>query len=181
MTDEEAVSAYIEKMYDDGMASNLSMNNRKKYAQAYTGLVKENVHFYPSCLKENDALVFFDKKRTADMLAGILKDADAYYSEWKSHVQAVNAPAYGKNIYIANGARITGLASSYRDVLINAGYTVTGIGNYDEAVLSDTKILVREEGTGNDLLQYFHNAVIETAELPDGIDIEIILGTNDAV
>ena len=57
---------------------------------------------------------------------------------------------------------------------------MTGIGNYTDEILTDTRILVREDETGYDLLSYFQNASIETAELPEGIDIEIILGTADA-
>lgn len=181
LSSKDEISNYIEKMYDGGMASNLSVKNRKKYADAYLKLQKSNVHFYPAYVKKSDSGNFFDTEATANMLAGILKGSDRYYKKWNSNAKLANAePSFDKKIYIANGANISGLASTYREILTNAGYTVTGIGNYDGDVLTDTRILVREEGIGYDLLTYFQNAGIETAELSEGIDIEIILGTNDA-
>ena len=163
------------------MASNLSVNNRKKYVQDYAKLSRDKIHFYPSYIKKGDTMNFFDAEKTAEMLSGILEDSDGFASGWSSNAQVSSAEkSYDKNIYIANGANITGLASSYRDILVNAGYTVTGIGNYTDEILTDTRILVREDETGYDLLSYFQNASIETAELPEGIDIEIILGTADA-
>lgn len=178
---EEEIASYIENMYDGGMASNLSVKNRKKYADDYAKLKQENIHFYPAFVKKGDTLDFFDAEATAGMMAEILKDSDKYYLSWSSNAQVVNAePSYDKNIYIANGARISGLASSYQEILTSAGYTVTGIGNYEDEVLTDTKILARSEGSGYDLLPYFQNASVETADLPEGIDIEIILGTADA-
>lgn len=180
LTGEEEINSYIEKMYET-MASNLSVNNRKKYTQDYAKLSRDKIHFYPSYIKKGDTMNFFDAEKTAEMLSGLLEDSDGFASEWSSNGQVSNAEkSYDKNIYIANGANITGLASSYRDILVNAGYTVTGIGNYTDEILTDTRILVREDETGYDLLSYFQNASIETAELPEGIDIEIILGTADA-
>lgn len=157
------------------------MKNRKKYAKDYLKLKKNRVHFYPAYREKNDSGAFFDTETTADMVSNILKSSDRYYKKWNSNAKLANAePSFDKKIYIANGAKINGLASTYQEILTNAGYTVTGIGNYDGDVLTDTRILVRSEGSGYDLLQYFKNAGIETAELSDGIDIEIILGTSDA-
>lgn len=181
LTGKDIISSYIEQMYDGGMASNLSVNNRKKYADDYKNLQKKNIRFYPAFVKKTDTNHFFDTEKTAEMLTEILEDSDRYYLKWKSNADKVNSePSYDKNIYIANGARISGLASSYQEILVNAGYTITGIGNYEEDILEDTKILVRKKGYGYDLLSYFKNASIEKAELSEGIDIEIILGTSDA-
>lgn len=180
LVSEQKVEDYIETMYES-IASNLSVNNRKKYASDYTKLSREQIHFYPSYIRQGDTITFFDTEKTAGMLSAILKDSEGFVSEWGSNPQVSDAEkSYDKNIYIANGANITGLASSYRDILANAGYTVTGIGNYTEEILTDTRILVREDGIGYDLLSYFQNATLETAQLPEGTDIEIILGTADA-
>ncbi len=177
----EEISDYIEKVYEEGMASNISLKNRKKYADAYMKLQKSKVHFYPAFIKKDDRGTFFDEEATANMLAGILKGSDRYYKKWNRDAKLANAePSFDKNIYIANGANITGLASTYREILTNAGYNITGIGNYDGDILTNTKILVKEEATGYDLLSYFQDAEIEIAELSEGMDIEIILGTKDA-
>ena len=180
LKDEDSVSEYIEAMYDHGLLSNLSVKNRQKYAKNYAKLTKKNIHFYPSYLTAGDT-VMFDAQTTGQALADILKNSLSYYTQWQQKEKMANAvSSVGKRIYVANGARVTGLAASYQEILVNAGYTVTGIGNYDGDVLEDTRILVREEGMGYDLLSYFNNASIETGELPEGIDIEIIVGAGDA-
>lgn len=181
LSEKDDISGYIEKMYHEGMVSNLSVKNRKKYTDDYMKLKKDKIHFYPAFRKESDSGTFFDIEATSAMLTEILKSSDRYYKKWNSNAKLINAkPSFDKKIYIANGAKINGLASTYQEILTNAGYTITGIGNYEGDILTDTKILVREEGMGYDLLTYFQNAEIETAELSEEIDIEIILGTNDA-
>lgn len=82
-------------------------------------------------------------------------------------------------IYIYNGSKINGLAAAYREKLSADGYTIAGINNYNGAVLTNTKIITKEEGRGYDLLSYFDDAIIEAGTPPTGADIQIILGTND--
>jgi len=183
LKDEESIGDYMKTFYDEGLISNLSVGNRQKYAKKLAALQKSNIHFYPSVLKkskaESDAV--FDAEETSKLLADILTDSDRCYMEWKEKYTLANAEkSFDKNIYIANGARISGLASSYKEILVGEGYLITGIGNYDDEVITDTKILVREKGMGYDLLSFFSNASVEVADLPDNIDIEIILGTSDA-
>jgi hypothetical protein len=181
LNDEETISEYIETKYNSGILSNLSVKNRQKYAKTYATLKKSGIHFYPSFVTTENTTKF-DEEATAGMLSEILKNSDSYNEEWTEKTRLVNAaPDYDKKIYILNGASVTGLASSYQQILVNAGYSVTGIGNYDGGILTDTKILVRSDGSGYDLLSYFNNASIETSsDLPEGVDIEIILGTSDA-
>jgi len=180
---EKGVSDYIKKLYDKGAVSNLSVGNRQKYAEKLARLKKSDIHFYPSYLKsdESSGNYVYDNEKTAKLLSNILANSDSCYDSWLAEATMVNAEkSTDKRIYIANGARVSGLASSYQTILVGDGYQVTGIGNYTDELLEDTRILVREEGMGQDLLSYFNNASIETADLPDDIDIEIILGTADA-
>ena len=82
-------------------------------------------------------------------------------------------------IEILNSTGINGLASSFQEKLVEQGMNVIRIGNYGDSTLEHTKIIVKEEGTGEDLLPYFEDATIEVGTLENGIDIRIILGTND--
>ena len=59
-------------------------------------------------------------------------------------------------------------------------YEEKKIGDYSAETLTQTKIIVKENGAGKDLAQYFSNPVIETGTVESGYDIKIIIGTTDA-
>ncbi|GMQ60204.1 LCP family protein [Vallitalea sediminicola] len=87
----------------------------------------------------------------------------------------------GLKIEVLNGSQINGLAGRTKKKLEGLGFTVSKIGNYDTEVLQKTKIIIPNEGMGEDLSEHFKDAVIELNDkaLPDGVDIRIIIGTND--
>ncbi|GKX30437.1 transcriptional regulator [Vallitalea longa] len=87
----------------------------------------------------------------------------------------------GLNIEILNGSKQGGLAKRTKERLEKDGFTVSNIGNYDPGILEKTKIIIPNEGMGEDLSQYFKDPAIELSEksLPEGVDIRIIIGTND--
>ena len=58
--------------------------------------------------------------------------------------------------------------------------SLRGIGDYTAATLTQTKIIVKEDGVGKDLVKYFSNPVVETGTVDTGYDIKIIIGTADA-
>ena len=94
--------------------------------------------------------------------------------------QTNTAGSKGLNIYVLNGSQITGLASKTKNKLVNAGYTVPRIGNYQAETLTQTVIKVSRAGQGEDLKQYFNNPRLTVGGVTTGYDIEIILGTADA-
>ena len=66
--------------------------------------------------------------------------------------------------------------------LQGAGYNVIGVGNYVGTKQTTTTIYVKKKKWGKDLLQYFKNATIKvSSDLTNNADIEIILGTEDAL
>ncbi|MCD8037470.1 MAG: LCP family protein [Clostridiales bacterium] len=83
-----------------------------------------------------------------------------------------------KNIEISNGGDTIGLAGRTQDVLEAEGYTISKISTYNGEQTDYTRIIVKEEGQGQDLLPYFDNAVIIVDDLLLGgnDDILIILG-----
>ena len=83
-----------------------------------------------------------------------------------------------KNIEIANGGEIMGLAGRARDTLEDEGFTISKVSTYKGDQTEYTRIIVKEEGQGQDLLPYFDNAVIIVDDLLLGgnDDILIILG-----
>lgn len=86
----------------------------------------------------------------------------------------------GLTIEVSNGGTVAGLAARFTELLKNDGYTVAEPTNYTGEKLGYTRIQVKEEGVGQDLVGYFDDARVEV--LPNAVgnaDIRIVLGTNE--
>lgn len=94
----------------------------------------------------------------------------------------IDGNSIGAKIRILNGSRTTGLASYHEKKLVEDGYTVTGIGNFDGTRNKITKIYVNDPNIGADLVSYFNYAevVIDGSNLGDD-DILIVLGLNEFI
>lgn len=77
---------------------------------------------------------------------------------------------------------MAGLAGRFTETLEADGYTLTEPTNYTGTQSAQTRIQVKSEGVGEDLVSYFTDAKIEVApeEVPAGADIRIILGTKES-
>ncbi|QUI24985.1 LCP family protein [Vallitalea pronyensis] len=86
----------------------------------------------------------------------------------------------GLNIQILNGAGKQGLAGRTQAKLESDGYTVSSIGNHN-ARPQKTKIIIPNEGMGEDLAAYFSepDIALQPENLPEGVDIVIIIGMAD--
>lgn len=83
-------------------------------------------------------------------------------------------------IEVSNGGDVAGLAGRFTETLANDGFRLTEATNYTGEQLPYTRIQVKTEGTGEDLVSYFKDARVETAPSDMGsADIRIILGTNE--
>ena len=92
-----------------------------------------------------------------------------------------------KSILVLNSTGVAGLAKSWMDKLSGEGFTEIATGNYSLSREEQTKIYVQEEGMGEDLIEYFQDAVIEVGTLSSGIDVStagvdifIVIGKNDS-
>ena len=85
------------------------------------------------------------------------------------------------SIEIQNSTKISGLASNWKDKLMEDGYTVGSIKTNRQGVLTHTKIIIAEKGMGEDLKSYFKNPEYEVGEVTSGAKICIILGTEDEI
>ena len=72
------------------------------------------------------------------------------------------------------------MAAKMQERLESKGYTVAEIGDYTKETLTRTKIIVKKEGQGEDLVKYFKDPEVTVGTVDDGYDIEIIVGTADA-
>lgn len=179
LTDEALIIDYLESFYKK-IESNLTIKNKLKYAASYVFVNKDYIHFYiiPGTAKESNFTVSIEEAKS---LLQEIEKREAYTTSQEDDDLLSGTDSIGKNIRVLNGSGITGLAATYREMLQKAGYTVTGIANYSSSNETNTRILVKEEGDGKDLLKYFKNAVIEVEESLQTADIEIILGKEDGI
>lgn len=94
--------------------------------------------------------------------------------------------SFDKVILVLNSTDVTGLAGRWCAKLNEHGYANTSASDfYDQQ--TNTRIISTVDGVGRDLLQYFNGASYEvgvvtqgTSASTDGVDIVIIIGTNDS-
>lgn len=175
--DKELIYNYIANFYKVAK-SNLMLEQKKKYVASYSRVNKDYIYYYciPGMQQSDNFTV--NEQETKDLVKQVI-NADEYketQQEWESKNII---PSTDKNIVILNGSKVTGMATRYSEKLKGAGYQISQIGNYAEELIEVTNIQVREEGMGRDLLSFFNEATIEVASLPEGIDIQIILGTSE--
>jgi LCP family protein required for cell wall assembly len=83
-------------------------------------------------------------------------------------------------IQVLNGAQLAGIASKYQEKLETDGYNVENIGNYTGSYKPYTRILVKEQGLGEDLAGYFSDPIITVENnMTDRFDIVIIIGKDE--
>ena len=99
--------------------------------------------------------------------------------------EVVQEDSYNKMIAVLNSTTTGGLAGRWCDKLNGYGYVNTYASDFSNTQEA-TIIVVKEDGVGQDLLQYFDGATYLVGDVPegayenlDGYDIVIILGTND--
>ncbi len=83
-------------------------------------------------------------------------------------------------IEVSNGGNTAGLAGKYTEKLANEGFRLAEATTYHGEQVDHTRIQVKTEGAGKDLVKYFDDAKVENA--PDDMgsaDIRIILGINE--
>lgn len=125
----------------------------------------------------------------------ILTEADAKDDQMYETTEATTAPpqaaegeenSYHKNILVLNSTSTSGLAGRWCGKLNDAGYVNTFASDYSTP-LDTTRIVVKQEGIGTDLVSFFNGASYEVGDVTEGTstnttnyDIIIILGTADS-
>ncbi len=137
---------------------------------------------------ESDGVFNLDSQKIQLQIAALMKKSQEFGS---SSAASVSSQSDGSDtgeeddsrnlsIELYNAAYVSGLAGEWRDYLESEGYTITLVDNYqDEGPISTTVIRVTEDGIGEDLLEYFPNAEIETVDsFATSADIQIRIGTD---
>lgn len=84
-------------------------------------------------------------------------------------------------IEIQNSTQISGLGSRWKDKLVENGYSIGSVKTNRQGELTHTKIIVAEDGLGQDLKSYFKNPEYEVGQVSSGAKICIVLGTEDEI
>ena len=83
-------------------------------------------------------------------------------------------------IEVANGGEVAGLAGRFTEKLAGEGFRLTDPTTYHGEQVDYTRIQVKTEGAGKELVKYFDKARVEKAPEDMGsADIRIVLGTNE--
>lgn len=136
---------------------------------------------------ENDGSFAIDSQKAKLQIATLIKqgaefnaadaDTDAVMPEEDDTGTAASSKEYSIELY--NAAYVSGLAGEWENFLEEQGYSISLIDSYqDEGPISQTRIIVSQEGIGQDLLKYFPDADIWTDEINTGGDIQIYIGTD---
>ena len=89
-------------------------------------------------------------------------------------------PSRGARIAVLNGTQIGGVAMNVADMLNTHGYQIVHLDIYRGNHQNQTRINVREEGMGYDLIDYFENAAVRLdTRMSSDFDIVIIVGRSE--
>ncbi len=93
-------------------------------------------------------------------------------------------PIYSKDlsIEVLNGVGKTGLASYIKDKMVEAGYEKVTIDDFEGTKKDKTRIYVKKNGYGKDLLAMFPTAeiIVDKTKITGKTDIVIVIGKNDS-
>ena len=171
----EAYETFFKKYYEK-VDSNLKESDKCSYIDAYLEGVPDQVGFYIVSGETEGKKFILAVEETNSLIHKLLENTA--YSKDNQPASTNETSSVGLAIEILNSTKINGLASDFQEKLVENGMNVISIGNYTEGTLEHTKIVVSQEGYGQDLLKYFTNAEIEVGELSPGRDICIILGAD---
>lgn len=172
------IESYMEEFYT-WSKSNLLLKDKLWYTDALT-LVKRDYIRFRMIPGEQQGTHFAITADESESLIKEIEQSNQYATVWEEE-ETMSRASIGLQIRILNGSGITGLAAHYKEKLSQEGYTISGIANYVNSSQTVTRIIVKEDGQGRDLLLYFKGASIEVGDISSSADIEIILGTADQI
>lgn len=196
--DTEKIADYIKAQYDR-VISNLTVYNKIGYMESYEKMDVSLFHYWGIPGSYTGKVFHVDTKAAKAFLKQLMENTMMYLEpqdltvvqkatatpatkepEKKKKSSSKKISSKGKEILVLNGSRITGLAGATQKKLQDDGFTVPKVGDYTRETLTRTRIIVKEEGQGEDLAEYFSDPEVTVGMVEDGYDIEIILGTADA-
>lgn len=175
--DGDSMKKYLEDILKQ-TKSNLGSKDRLRYAEAYVGVNTDKIQYFalPTAMEGQNRI--FDLEIAEKLFEKCNIDGNTPVNQEGVANDSVSGPVL-ENIIILNSTDISGIAAKWSDTMKQHGYTVKDIGNYSPQ-LDKTRIVVKEDGQGEEFLDYFTDAELHTGKVPDGADAQIIIGVSDA-
>lgn len=183
LTDADSMEEYIKQAYE-ACESSLSLKGKLEYVDSYLEGNIDCTYVHSIYGQEKSGYFEADKEKSVALIQQLVDNTVPYSAPQQTGKSSAdgtqNQEKTGYTVEILNASNITGLAATYQQELISAGYQVANIGNYTQGTLTQTKIMVKEESMGQGLKNFFPNAQIVVGNLREGIDIQVLLGTDSA-
>lgn len=188
---------FIEDKWDS-LVSDITLNQKQHYSDALVQVNQEYIRGYSAYGSKSSGTFILNKKKNKKLINTIW-ESDAYTSAQqglglgkdssdssgdssKKKDQSKKVSLEGRSIQVTNATGIDGLAAAYKEKLAADGYEVSGVGNYVGNAQTTTTIYAKKRKWAKALAGYFKNPDIQKADnLTNGADIEIVLGTKDAI
>ncbi|MBQ5708708.1 MAG: LCP family protein [Anaerotignum sp.] len=168
---------YIKVMYKY-VKTDVSLSDAMKYANYITKIDMEKISMetLPGAGQYVGGVSYFihDPAATREMVDRV------FYSVAPVLNEDGSVDSKSLLIEVANGGEVAGLAGRFTEKLANEGFRLVEPTTYHGEQMDYTRIQVKTEGAGKDLVKYFDKARVESAPSDMGsADIRIILGTNE--
>ncbi|MBO4997716.1 MAG: LytR C-terminal domain-containing protein [Lachnospira sp.] len=178
--DADSLKEFVSRQCNN-IKSNLDIKNKLSYVEQYLELNGSAIVYHCVPGRYDDKTYVFDIEDATAMFrkCGVdstNKEDEGDEASDDDDAEGVKSELF--NIVILNASRTQGVAAKWSEEMSLEGYNVKQIDNYD-TLLTDSLIIVREEGQGEEFLKYFKNASIQVGTVPSGADAELIIGTND--
>lgn len=176
---------FIEARWGE-LISDATLSQKQNYAESLLCVKRELIRIHGVYGEKNGEFFTIDGKKTAKLVNNIW-ESDAYTAAQtiiKGSLTSGSSSVSSAEckIQVTNATGINGLASSYKQKLQADGYSNIDVGNFVGQKQTSTTIYVKKKKWGGDLVKYFKNAVVKvSSELTNNADVEIILGTEDAL
>lgn len=176
--DLDSVKKYLEDAYKQ-TKSNLDTKDRLSYAEAYAGVNQGKIQYYvlPTTVEGQNRVFDLEIVEKIFDKCSIEGNTQTEQGGTSGNNDSLSAPVL-KNIIILNSTDTSGVAAKWSDTMKEQGYEVKEIGNYSPT-LDKTRIVVKEDGQGEEFLDYFTDAELHTGKVPEGADAQIIIGSSD--
>ena len=146
---------------------------------------KSEQEFDDSMLVDND----HDDLLASDTDSSLSEDKLLFDNEEGAVTEASKDIASDDKIVVLNATETAGLAAAWKERLAEKGFTKVETGNYLGESLEKSKIVVTEEGTGNNLSEIISGASVENGSADsvdcdadkDGVKAFIIIGNSDDI
>ena len=160
--------------------TDIGLNEMIKYSK-YIGDIKDGkiiMETIPGVSEKYNGIAYYipDEEGKKIVINKIFYDIIPEYEE-----EDVSQSSKELNIEISNGGITNGMAGKKQEMLEELGYNVAAISTYNGEKKNNTRIVVKSEGIGEDLIDYFENAeiIVDDTLIGNEYDIKIILGLDE--